>query len=188
MKNPYWQDKYKAHVIDRGEIQSLCFEIDSIILASASRQGEGLDSDEEVSTEFPMIDGLFHSIVEAELSKRLLRLALLVRSFDDNMKRANGTSYTEYRAETEKGATLGAVYTGTDKIEESIRECCNKIIHAEDVRPVYTSEDDRHDEKAKWGMTGELELEGTKGGEEWTVSVSLRDFLDSVLYLIEYEA
>ena len=83
MDNPYWHDKFKPHLIDRGEIRLLCFEIDNIVAGSMSWQGKGADLEEDESPEFSILDQLSFRMAESELSKRLLRLALLVRTFDE---------------------------------------------------------------------------------------------------------
>ena len=92
MENPYWQDQFKPHLVDRDEIRRLCFQIDSIVTASTTRQGSGIVSDDENDKDDrvnPILDDLFYRMAESELSKRLLHLALLVRTFDDTMSRAD---------------------------------------------------------------------------------------------------
>jgi hypothetical protein len=187
MENPYRHDAYKPHLIDRGEIRLLCFEIDSIVAGSMSRQGTGLDQEDE-SREFSILDQLCFKMAESELSKRLLRLALLVRTFDDTMSRSDDPNpYTNHRKRIEEGhGDFGEVYEGPKNITKTIRECSNKVIHAEDVRPNYHSDDDRADPNAVWGMSGTLELEGMQGGEPWLIMVRIHSYLEGVLELIRF--
>jgi hypothetical protein len=187
MDNPYRHDQFKPHLIDRGEIRLLCFEIYSIVNASMSRQGSGL-VDEDEPRELFLLDQLFFSQAESELSKRLLRLALLVRTFDDTMTRTGGNRYVNHRDRVESDfVDFGTVYKGDAEITKTIRECCNKIIHAEDVRPVYDTGDDRDDPNAMWGMDGTIELEGEKGRESWNIAIYLYDYLEGVLELIKFD-
>ncbi|MER8394124.1 hypothetical protein NKH10_19740 [Mesorhizobium sp. M1340] len=129
MTNPYWHDAFKPHLTDRGEIRLLCFEIYNIVTASMSRQGTGLNGHE--APQFPEIDILCFTMAEAELSKRLLRLALLVRTFDDTFSRAeDSVDYKKHlkRIEDEQ-QDFGGVYEGSPDVTKTIRECGNKIIH-----------------------------------------------------------
>jgi hypothetical protein len=75
-ENPYWHDEFKPHLIDRGEIRPLCFEIDNIVAGSMSRQSKGGDLEEDESPEFSILDQLCFRMAESELSKGLLRLVL----------------------------------------------------------------------------------------------------------------
>ena len=190
MENPYWHDEFKPHLIDRSEIRLLCFEISNIVTASMSRQGEGMEtSDEEERPEFSVLDRLCFSLAEAELSKRLLKLALLVRTFDDTMSRSDSADdYMAFRKRIEKESNdFGAVYQGQESVAESIRECSNKIIHAEDVRPVYNTNDERTDPNAMWGMDGTLELEGIQGRTPWSIVIYIYPYLEGILELIRFD-
>ena len=184
MENPYWHDDFKPHLIDRGEIRLLCFEINNIVIASMSRPFV----DEDGEPEFSLLDRLCFRLAEAELSKRLLRLALLVRTFDDTMSRSDDTDYEIHRKHIEKeNEVFGAVHQGHENITNTIRECSNKIIHAEDVRPVYDTEHDREDPNILWGMDGTLELTGVQGGAPWKITLYLPHYLEGILELIQFD-
>ncbi|GAU84747.1 hypothetical protein [Bosea sp. BIWAKO-01] len=189
MTNPYWHAFYKPHLTDRGEIRRLCFDISNIITASRSKQGSG---EEYPAGEEPVpgrTEKLCFEIAEGELSRKLLRLALLIRTFDDTMVRDDAAgAYTAHRKSVDdENGPYSAVYKGNDNLAVSLRECSNKIIHAEDVRPTYDTEDDRDAPHASWGMTGALELEGSVFGKAWDLSIQLDDYLDGVLHLIEFD-
>jgi hypothetical protein len=188
MENPYWHDEYKPHLVDRDEIRLLCFEIHSIVAASMSRQGAGLVLDTTAGPDFSVLDQLCFEMTERELSRRLLRLALLVRTFDDTMTRSTmAAQYQNHRKRIEEDGAFGSVYEGPEHITETIRECSNKIIHAEDVRPVYHTDDDRPDPNAMWGMEGTLELEGMQGRQPWKIGIYLHPYLEGVLELIQFD-
>jgi hypothetical protein len=188
MENPYWHDEFKPHLIDRVEIRLLCFEIDSIVAGSMSRQGSGMDLEQDESPEFSILDQLCFRMAESELSKRLLRLALLVRTFDDTMSRSEDPSpYDMHRKRIEEDhSDFGAVHQGPENTTKTLRECSNKIVHAEDLRPVYDTEDDRADPNAMWGMDGTLELYGKRSCEPWHITIYLRSYLEGVLELIQF--
>jgi hypothetical protein len=67
----------------------------------------------------------------------------------------------------------------------TLREALNKIIHARDVRPVYDSEDSRDDPNARWGMDGQIELEGALRKAEWQATVNIFELLDGAVELID---
>jgi hypothetical protein len=186
MKNPYWHDEYKPHLIDRTEIRSLCFEINNIFTASMMTP-QTSEIEEDDGYEFSRLEQLCFTFAEAELSRRLLKLALLVRTLDDTFLRDDSAGgYVSYKKKIEEAnVTLGAVYTGSFAL--TIRECSNKIIHAEDVRPVYYTEDDRTSPSALWGMDGTLELEGKLGRSNWSIVIYLPPYLEAILELIEFE-
>lgn len=184
MRNPYWYPENKPHQTDRSEIRRLCFEIASIVLASIGRQGQGEDDDGIVISK---LDTLCHEMSGAELSKRLLWLALIVRTFDETMEQSDEDgSYSAHRGRCEEFAEFGAVFEGKEGTTQKIRECCNKIIHALDFRPIYDSEDAREASNCRWGMTGEIELGGVQGGKSWSISLWTIPFLEGVLDLIEF--
>ncbi|WP_143523867.1 hypothetical protein [Rhizobium rhizosphaerae] len=190
MENPYWHEDYKPHLVDKAELKILCFDINNIVTASASQQGSGevLEEGEE-KPGFSFIERLMYEMAEAELSKKLLRLALLVRTFDDTLLRSDvADEYSSYKKEIEeRNNGFGVTFEGKDGQTNTIRECCNKIIHADDVRPVYDTDDDRDDPKARWGMDGTLELEGEQGKTVWRISIFIIDLIEAILELIDYQ-
>lgn len=188
MRNPYWHPEIKPHQTDRSEIRRLCFEIVSIVLASIGRQGQGdIDFEDGDGFVISRLDNLCHEISEAEISKRLLWLALIVRTFDETMGQSDEDgAYRAHRDRCEESAEFGTVFEGKEGTTQKVRECCNKIIHALDFRPTYDSDDERESSNCRWGMTGEIELEGIQGGKSWSISLWIIPFLEGVLALIEF--
>jgi hypothetical protein len=70
--------------------------------------------------------------------------------------------YRKRKTAIEDRQDFGSFYEGGPE-RLTIREACNKIIHAEDVRP--TDEDDSDTETGKqfWHMTSVIELTGAHG-------------------------
>lgn len=186
MNNPYLHSDIKPHQVDRNEIRLLCFNVYNIIAASASRNHSFSNEEGEPAPEFPGLDEMTFQMSEGELSKSLLRLALLVRTFDDTLSRSKETEeYSKYKAALEVD-DFGFVFKGKENVTKSIRECCNKIIHAEDVRPVYATDVSSDDPAAVWGMTGELELEGSQAGKRWMLTLDVQSLLEGILLLIKF--
>lgn len=76
------------------------------------------------------------------------------------------------------------IYEGTG-IPDTLRECCNKIIHTDDFRPVYDDDSQPRDEGV-WYMTGDIELEGKKGKASWKVSIGMFKFLEAMLEITSF--
>ncbi|MFC5391216.1 hypothetical protein [Bosea vestrisii] len=187
MTNPYWHTAYKPHLVDAAEIRGLCFDLSNIVTASRSKQGTGEQRDPEDDPRFTHTERLCFQMAEDELSRRLLRLAVLIRTFDDIMANSPvADAYRSHRDAAEKDVALGSVYTGDERITDTLRECCNKIIHADDVRPTYETDDDRHDEFARWGMTGMIELEGKLRGANWSIVICIDNLIEAVLDLLTF--
>ncbi len=177
-ENPYHHPDYKPHVVDRGEIRRLAFELAAIIKASATR----IDS-------APALEAVMFEDSEAEISRRLLRIALLVRTLDETMSRPEiypSKKYEAYRTKVESSAVLGQYFEEFETYENSIRQCCNRIVHADDLRPVYESYDDENPKASKWQFIGDIEIEGSHRGREWFLTLEIFPFLEAVLRLAAF--
>ncbi len=108
----------------------------------------------------------------------------MLRTFDDVMRDVDG-----YEAHV--AATSGENFIGEiDGQPLSLREACNKIIHAIDFRPIYESAEREEADKTYsrvWYMTGEIEIEGTRGTHQWAVLLFVPPFLEMVLDRIAFE-
>ena len=69
---------------------------------------------------------------------------------------------------------------GDNEGKTSLREVCNKIIHATDIRHTYDYAFQAFYEKI-WMMDGVIELKGIRQNTPWTVSFLLPDFLEVIL-------
>jgi len=63
------------------------------------------------------------------------------------------------------------------EIRDCLRETCNKIIHAEDVRITY-GDNDEEDEKRVWHMTNTVELQGSFRSKKWSISFQVLAVLE----------
>jgi hypothetical protein len=88
-------------------------------------------------------------------------------------------------ATARSGLVIGRVVDG--KFELTLRETCNKIIHATKVIPVWTTDIER-DVKFKY-WSGKYDLSGTKGDESWRLILHVAPWARSIeRFLSEAEA
>ena len=84
-----------------------------------------------------------------------------------------------------KGYNLGYFSPPNGKV--TLRECCNKIIHAISISPNMQIGDDEHvldeeqDEKREWEYwDGTMLLRGSKGKEEWVFQLHVAPFCEAL--------
>jgi hypothetical protein len=193
--NPYWDEHYKPHSVDPDEIRSLCLRAFQIVMSSqgvASLYDHSDDSDDEdpkaaapeddaEEIEIPLLFALYRENSERMLSETLLKMAIFVRTLEDQVLGTEASErFKDFLAALNGEDGFGTVFDGPEGLVLTLRECCNKIIHAEDFRPVY-DKDGASDVPGGWAMDGQLELEGRHGKKEWKVAIYLIDFLEAVL-------
>lgn len=183
MENPYWHGYSKPHVVDFDDVRDLCFEAFTILQASRSLMG--LPADEIGGA---LHDGFFRE-AEPRLSNALLRLAVLLRTFEDSIAEtevaADYITLLGKALEPEQLGTIGhGVGAGRDGI--TVRDVCNKIIHAEDFRPTYDNGSNPRDEGFSWGMTGIIEIAGRAFGKPWDVWLCADEFLDVCIKIADH--
>src|SRR5262249_33616899 len=118
---------------------------------------------------------LYREGTERALSNILLKIAMLVRTRDDQIYEDDAVALHEAITQvTGEEGPLATVYDPKANAQDDpgLRECCNKIIHAEDFRPTYDN-DSRPREIGGWAMDGQIELRGRKGKVEWSVALYL---------------
>ncbi|WGO97057.1 hypothetical protein QFX18_13490 [Saccharophagus degradans] len=192
--NPYWNSYGQVHHIEVEKIADICFQLSNIFYASRPilRAIEAAVSEEECSLEeiIPEIAKLHRVLAFAKISELLLHLALLVRTYDDQMKKSDVSE--EYRSNLKKIQSSQSIGCASDTNNLNLRHACNKIIHAQEIRPLYESLD--VDEKGSerdiryWYLTSEIELQGDacpKG--PWDAVLYVHGFIDCILELIAKE-
>ena len=180
MDNPYWHPEEKRHVVEITDIHLLAFNIFNIVRSSMSMMGAGLELDTEENDNTPTpIETLHYKYAEEQLLKYLLQLAILMRTLDDYWIGLANREYIQKIKNLNEHGGFGLL----DGVDISLRETCNKIIHAQDNRPVYDSDDDRENPNIRWGMDGQIELEGSFGKADWQAIINIFKFLDGVIEL-----
>lgn len=180
--NPYWHPDIKPHAIEGSDVENLSLQCLHIMLASHSAILLDIDEDGKTSGS-SRLRKLHLASAEKNLSKALLQIAVSARTFDDLYVQADDQGYIEHlKAVDAEGPYATSFENGGDL---GIRECCNKIIHAQDFRPVYERDDD-HGENAIWYMNTQIELMGERNGKSWSYTLDTIQFLDAVLDLLAY--
>lgn len=173
IENPYHKVEIKPHHLDVGEARLACFDAFNIVAASQALGGEYEMADEDDVPEPSSLFRLHHTLAEPRLSQLLLQIA-------DVMSDIGGEVYRSHAS-----ATNGEDYIGNlDGVPLTLREACNKIIHAVDFRPIYDHSDRRISEgeyRRVWFMSGEIEIGGMKGREQWDAVLYVPPFLEIVI-------
>lgn len=99
--------------------------------------------------------------------------------------------YASHKQANDSGDYIGALH-GSDKF--FLRVACNKVIHAQEVRPIYEradqyvliSEEAEKEQQDIWYLTGEIELSGEFRGTVWDAVLYTQPFIETVLGLIEF--
>lgn len=182
-----------AHRIDIDSIHQNAFVLLNICYAAKTfAQNHDLASYEDAEA----INGPYYvGWLKFTLSEKLIDVAIKTRVLLDIVRaeearyREHGEVYVIDSRTLDKEVTeqynIG-FFVGADE-EVSIRESCNKIIHALDIRPTLERGDDEHtlDEesevKREWlYWDGALDLSGTKGREDWVFTLHVSDFCQAL--------
>jgi hypothetical protein len=195
LDNPYWFTKGKTHNIDLGTIRRMCFELTNIVSAgqALAKEFEAMEVEEEKRlnlSDAPLL-ALYMEFAEAQTSDLLLQIALMVRTYDDIMKDSRARdAYKAHVAQTSGEDYIGSLSAG----ELNLRQACNKIIHAAEVRAIYERVDrqfvqDEHGQELDqdvWYLTGEVELSGTDRGTPWNAVLYVQPFIETVIERIAF--
>lgn len=186
-ENPYWHSEGQPHPIDLNSIRQTCFELYNIFAASAALASHfEFTDDDQGDPEYSSLRNLHHEYAEARACELLLMLATLVRTYDDIMSAPEpAAGYIEHSEQTSGINCIGTLDTGP----LSLREACNKVIHAEVVRPIYDSVEREVDEdtfERVWHLRGEIEFSGTLGKKHWEAVLYVPPFLEVILDRIAF--
>jgi hypothetical protein len=185
MKNPYWSSEGQTHPISVDEIQRLCFEVVNIVAASGELAGDRMDIEQG-----SLIFQLHQQYAETELCKKLLRIAVLVRTFDDLASGSvSAEEYKEHAKKTSGEHEIGDLTVAGKAVELNLREACNKIIHAQEIRAIYDDAVEFSGDEMvnrRWFCDGQVELKGTQQGRKWEASVYVYPLAETVLERIQF--
>ena len=197
MDNPYWHTDGQRHHINTETIEILCFELLNIFEASCPiaekfEEQESELGEEQTIENYPLLQ-LHQKYAFIQISKLLLQIALVLRTFDDQMKDSdNQKVYKEYIEKIDDGKYVGMI-EGQDMF--NYREACNKIIHASEIRPLYERVDRKIAGESEnlflnqdvWYLTGEIELSGKHGDNKWNANIHVQEFIETILDLIRFK-
>jgi hypothetical protein len=161
-----------THSIDFKGIEERLFLIQSVVLSSRAyceerdigrtvgRYGEGTWSDYSYR-----LQGLISDYaIECAIKTRMVQDFVAAGSTDIDLASAD--------AEARDGFDIGVVHSGS--FDLTVRESCNKIIHATNVELGWTSANLRKSKKKieYWG--GSYHLRGKQGKSTWHVELDMR--------------
>ncbi|MEG3618739.1 hypothetical protein V5T82_09750 [Magnetovibrio sp. PR-2] len=186
MENPYWHPEEKSHIVNTDDVRLLAFDMFNIVRTSMGMVGGDLEAEDKEGDVTTQSEDLHYHYAEAQLSKNLLQFSILMRTLDDYWSDYGHEDYIDKIGKLNADYDFGMLNSDTKSDVLSFREAFNKIIHARDIRPVYSSEHDRNDPEARWGMDGQIELQGEYHGKNWDVLIHIFDLLDGTLELIDF--
>jgi len=190
--NPCWYSENNTHVIDRDVIRLQAYHLLNLFHAN-----HGLAYEHRFDDTKDTLGQLHQDFYLSEITRLLVSIAVSVRMLDDQLKGGeNPDAYVTFADEVDTGEHIGSCSEGGQpKLKFSFREACNKILHAETVRPLFEKADEPHasceesDEEYRWWyLTGEIELTGhLQKGVEWECCLYVPPFLDVVLEVVSFE-
>lgn len=186
LPNPYHKTEVKPHHLDVAEARLACFHAFNIATASQALGGRYQDADPNEHLEPTALFRLHHDFAEPSLSQLLLQIAVFVRTFDDVMRDLGGEAYAAHVAVTPGKDCV----CDLDGAPLTLREACNKIIHACDFRPIYDHADHETEDdvfRRVWFMTGQIEIGGMQSMIQWDVLLDVEAFLEAVLDRIAFQ-
>lgn len=183
--NPYFHGD-KPHVFDAEKVEELCltaFEVfsTSTCLYDQYVDDEGEDPDDEgnISAHLthPSLIGKHREKAEVKISSALLSLAVAFRTLYDTLETDDAVKQF---VDKNSDADLLSWRSKPKKYKTTLREACNKIIHARGVRYVYQKTYNQF-EGETYMMDGIVELCTDEKDKEWKVSFILPDFLEAIM-------
>jgi hypothetical protein len=187
-ENPYWHSEGQPHFVDLESVRRLCFEIFNIFAASAALAGDFEFAEEIGEPEGSFILTVHRKLAESTALERLLQLSVLVRTYDDIVSKSELSERYAEHLQTISEDGIGVLEEGN----LSVREVCNKVIHAREIRAVYdhvdreVEKDGKIESEKMWHLTGEIELKGTMNKKAWNATLFVQPFLEAVLDRITF--
>lgn len=198
MENSYWLTEGRGHHIDVNAIKLICFDLLNVFEASRSIverfDGEMAEQMAEEGAhrhtrEYPAI--ILHvELSDTAVRKHLLQLAMLVRTYDDILKDSElSEAYKRHALRTDGDGAIG--WIGDTPLD--LREACNKVIHASEIRPATDRLDrtvalghDDEPEEALVYLTGLVELKGRFGRTVWEGAIQVPEFISTIIERVSF--
>lgn len=183
--NPYGDDLIDPRKGGTDQVRKLVFALSTIIHATqAGRIGTVNSDDPNAPT---TLETLHHTHSEYQLTHLLLRVAIAWRTLDDYWTDevkdyADDGEAHEYTALLDElgGTDFGVLKDGKTRVPLTLREACNKIIHAETMKIGYTTED------SGWAMDGTIYINGKRGKQKWVTTLNMVPFLEAIIDCLEF--
>jgi hypothetical protein len=185
-------DKLYMHQIEHKQIEQLLFELYNIFEGNRALMLQMTDLENERESGEEVVEfgegypELFfdRDRINAQISGKLLYLALLVRTIDDQYREIYGERYESFLKTIDSycGSGFGSVAGKTI----DLRGACNKIIHALQIIPLY--EDKWDVREGFYYLRGTIVLSGQYHGKEWSVDFYFHAFLQAIAELLDFES
>jgi hypothetical protein len=174
-ENPYWHPEVKPHFFDTDKVEELCLIAFEAFATSSALCHEFINMVGDDDFTHPGLIGKHREKAEARISSVLLTLSITFRALEEGLEDGNPVKQFIDRNLNEQQLHWLTPEDG----KTSLREVCNKIIHAKDISPVY-GYDGQATYGGAWVMEGTIELKG-EYRNPWHVSFVLPDFLEAIL-------
>jgi hypothetical protein len=165
------------HSINADEINQSIFVLQNFCFAShAFCKKYEISEYSEVEKEFTW--DYYYGWLRALVSEHLLQCAIKIRVLQDVVRENDEeVNLAELEAQARGNLVLGSLHG--DKNILTVREACNKIIHAVEVslewKPI-DHEKDIHEDEATHFWSGIVKLRGKKGNSNWELSLDVEEF------------
>lgn len=156
-------------------IEQLCCA--SLIHLRKFKSLQRIYSDSEMITEYDIELSNYHQWLNYTVSDSLIQICTKIRIYQDSYKHEWDSSYSPEEEAYGAYPNIAEVLDGNVKL--TLRECCNKVIHALHFELVMV---DSPDNIKYWD--GLIILSGTFGKKSWKIKINLYQFSLSIrLYL-----
>ena len=167
------------HIVDIDGIHESLFLLQNLCLASepfCKLHQIGRYAEQSGEFEWDYYFGWLKSLlcnhmIQCAIKMRILRD--LLGEYDEDV------DFAKIDEDALKGLTIGRFLVGNERL--TVREACNKIIHATDVT-LHWKDISKKDETEYW--TGVVWLEGTKGRNKWKLELRVGEFCRALFRIL----
>jgi hypothetical protein len=162
-----------SYVINFDELDGNLFLLQQLVLAS-----ENYCSQEMIGSDLDIGDGkldVYWGWVKGIVSDYLVDCAIKTRIFQDYLSENENTinlDSAKADLESRKNLTIGIIHEGS--FELTLRESCNKIIHAKKSIPSWSEKEKAGKVFKYWN--GSFDLYGSKGNRNWHLELRVGDW------------
>ncbi|MDN4127262.1 hypothetical protein [Pantoea ananatis] len=153
------------------ELEQLCCASHNHLTKFKSLQR--IYNDSELITEYEMELYDYYDWLNYAVSDKLIQICTKVRVFQDSYKEEWDEGYSPEVEAFEHFPTIAEVLEGT--VNLSLRECCNKVIHALKFELIMLNSTDGI---SYWD--GDIILSGTQAKRNWKIKVNVYKFCLSI--------
>jgi hypothetical protein len=169
-----------SHAIDLDGLHEKLFILQHLVYGSQGYcVSEGITDEEEAGyTEFQSCWGWTKAIV----SNYLIECAVKLRMIQEFCARnCDADELNAMEQNAMGGLVIGRIHEGTFRL--TVREACNKIIHATRATIVFGSTDESAGSVQHWD--GQYNLTGTQGNHQWSLQLDVASWAKAAAHYLE---